>query len=341
MGLRVRVLAAVLSVAAVVLLLVLAVAVTVTSAAVFGSLVGPVAAAVAGLAPYVALAATVVGVAGCVVAVAGQRRLPAVQVVVVFAACVALAVAAVPGWSWRSRVDWPAGPGQQFTVLAVNALASNPDCGRLIASEIAWEAPDVVVVAERTACIDRGLAPALARYPYRVTARGIGLYSTAPIRDAAVHAVVPERPWLTGVVDVDGTPVTFVGVHAPAPSSPSWAGQWAGFYRALAGSVAASGGPVVMLGDFNAGSGHAPFRGLLRDGRLVDAADGLGTWPKPRQPVLLLPGLQVTLPFGFFLPLDHVLVRGVVPVHARRGAAHGSDHASLVVALRVPSRSGA
>jgi endonuclease/exonuclease/phosphatase (EEP) superfamily protein YafD len=85
---------------------------------------------------------------------------------------------------------------------------------------------------------------------------------------------------------------------------------------------------VIMAGDFNATSDHAPFVELTRSGlrdAFGEAGRGTGaTWPQWKGPVMPL------------MRLDHVLVDdGVVVLNAQVQANRGSDHRRLVVELAL------
>ena len=122
-------------------------------------------------------------------------------------------------------------------------------------------------------------------------------------------------------------PVPFIAVHVPAPVGGG-AGPWSANLDQLGVLASAAGPAVVLAGDFNADSGHAPFRRVASRGRVRDAQDAGGggfrpTWSEvTRSPPLLR--------------LDHVMVgsgSGVAGFDFLPPV--GSDHRGVVARLQL------
>ena len=122
--------------------------------------------------------------------------------------------------------------------------------------------------------------------------------------------------------------VTVTAAH-PFPPRNTGVDRWNADMRVLADAVAATEGPQVVAGDFNATRDHGPLRRLLDVG-LTDAADarGAGAWP------------GMTWPHGHWFPpalrLDHVLASQPVQVDdVQVLVIPGSDHRAVVARLRL------
>jgi endonuclease/exonuclease/phosphatase (EEP) superfamily protein YafD len=219
----------------------------------------------------------------------------------------------------------------RLRLFSANLLFTNVDMDG-IAGELAAEDPDVVVLQEvsppNLAALEANRA--LDPFPHRwVTARpdalGTAFFSRLPLEDV--------DPWRAGGLPMPRASVVvgdrrlrLYNVHTRAPFGPRGRAIWEAQLAALGQEAAAEPGPVAMAGDFNANSGHRPFRALLRRG-LRDAHLDRGrwwatTWPSNRRPV---PPLTL---------LDHVLVsRHVAVLDVREGTGRGSDHLPVVVDL--------
>lgn len=90
-------------------------------------------------------------------------------------------------------------------------------------------------------------------------------------------------------------------------------------------------GPVIIAGDFNSTSWSYSLRGFAQRNGLERHTRNLFTFPK----AFHLAGAWRTTPA--FLPLDHVMSRNGIIVHAvELGDASGSDHAPVIVDFSVP-----
>lgn len=246
------------------------------------------------------------------------------------AACAVLAILhLIPSLGWlppRTQT----GPAQ-VRVLVANVLTSNHQRERLLAL-IAREQPDVVALVEVDDAWLAALAPLSATYPYRLDEPrddnfGVALFSRRPLHEAVIiHPGAFDLP----VIDVrlgGECPIRLVLAHPPPPVSGEYAAVRNAMLSELA-TILASDPRTVLVGDLNCTPWAAPFRQLLRNGRLRDSRDGIGaqaSWPTP---------------LGMLgIPIDHVLVGAAVTVSERRlGDAIGSDHRPVIVGLRVQQK---
>jgi endonuclease/exonuclease/phosphatase (EEP) superfamily protein YafD len=138
---------------------------------------------------------------------------------------------------------------------------------------------------------------------------------------------------------VDSSPVgpfVLAAVHPAAPytdGTSAWRRQMASIGRGLAAEARSAGGAVVVLGDLNATPDQLPFRDLLRQADLRDAAEMANTGWAPTFPAH---GLHTTR--GLRLPpvvaIDHVLLGPALTVISiERVDVMGTDHLGLVAQL--------
>jgi endonuclease/exonuclease/phosphatase (EEP) superfamily protein YafD len=218
------------------------------------------------------------------------------------------------------------------TVYDQNVRYNNVNLTR-IGEQIATAQPQVVLLEELSARNLPSLEATgvLARYPYSyvkpaVDSRGFGLWSTVPLTGAAA--------WRTGRLEQvratltlpDGTAATLLVVHTDSPTSAPDDSEWNREMTAIAATVRATPGPVLVVGDFNATLAMRQMRRVLgaglRDGAAMDGAGWRMTWPNG---ISVLP--QV-------MRLDHVLVSSALTVGSYRvGHADGSDHSPLLFSL--------
>jgi endonuclease/exonuclease/phosphatase (EEP) superfamily protein YafD len=216
-------------------------------------------------------------------------------------------------------------------LFSANLLSTNVDMEG-IAGELGAEEPDVVVLQEvsppNLAALEA--TGALEPFPHRwVTARpdalGTAFFSRLALEDAEAWRA-GGLPMPRATVVVGDRRLRLYDVHVKAPFGPRGRALWEAQLAALRQAAAAEAGPVAMAGDFNANSGHRPFRALvrvgLRDAHLDRGRWWAATWPSNRRPV---PPLTL---------LDHVLVsRHAAVLDVREGTGRGSDHLPVVVDL--------
>lgn len=298
------------------------------------------AAQVVGALPWtfpVALTATVLGI---LAALAAARRraaggLTLVGLVVTVALGALLAPRAVP-----SDLSPATATGDQDEVFALRVLAVNGFVGRVdarqVTSVVREEAVDVLCVSESTPALQQDLiAAGLANdLTHRVDhsepgASGTTIWSRLPLTEVpSVEGTTFRMPRAT--VQLGSQVITVTCVHTNPPLRSTMA-AWDRDLRAVGDAVASTGGPQIVLGDFNATWEHRLLRQVADAGSLHDAAQSAGigltpTWPSDGN---LLPWPTFTL--------DHVLTD--LPVQdAWIYGLSGSDHMAVGATLEFGSR---
>lgn len=185
-------------------------------------------------------------------------------------------------------------PGCHLTVMSYNLLGDDhPDVAAQM--EIIRRADaDIVALQEvspRAAqAIDETLAdlyPYRALYPHGIP--GSGLLSKYPIGQVEAFQLTEGALYHTWAeVEIEGRTVTVISAHPPPPAYNRRDGYWArgGAEIQALTQMATSGGPALLLGDFNISDLTAEYE-VMRSAGLVDAFRQAG-W-----------GLGVTFPARF------------------------------------------
>lgn len=218
-------------------------------------------------------------------------------------------------------------------VVALNVRTSNQEFEQ-VRDLVGREQPDLLLLLEVNDLWMQNLAALSDTLPHRISAPrednfGIALLSTLPIVTGRAINLHPSRvrPTIDAVLDVHGSPLRFLGLHAVAPASKRSAdcrdAQLAGCDEILQTET----GPTILAGDFNATPWCPCLRDLRRTSGLADSMQGFGpqaSWPTGFAP--------------FLIPLDHLYHSPDIEVVARRlDTSSGSDHAALIVDLKTPS----
>ncbi|MGE4159259.1 MAG: endonuclease/exonuclease/phosphatase family protein [Planctomycetota bacterium] len=192
------------------------------------------------------------------------------------------------------------------------------------------ENPDVFLLTEVTSQWLVALKNLRRDWPYgcsedREDSFGIALYSRKPVREAKIeHLGSQGLPCIRAVLEHDSQFLTLLGTHPAPPKSPRYA-QWRNEDMAAMPSFLGSKGHRMILGDLNSTIWCAPYRKLVREAGLQDAARGFGwkpTWPT------MLPLLGVAI--------DHALVSpGIIVTEHRLGPGIASDHWPLAVTVTL------
>jgi len=218
-------------------------------------------------------------------------------------------------------------------LFSANVLFTNTDLEG-IATEVREADPDVVILQEVSPPTLAGLERSgiLDRFPYRsLNARpdplGTALLSRLPL-DQIEICVIAAMPMARATVLVDGHRLRLYNVHTRAPFGPGGLALWKAQLDGLAQIVGDESGPLILAGDFNAASGHRPFRAVLaagmRDAHMVRRRWWATTWPSD---------LRVAPPFA---RIDHVLVSPHVEVlSVSEGVGRGSDHRPVIADLVI------
>ncbi|WP_313822730.1 endonuclease/exonuclease/phosphatase family protein [Citricoccus sp.] len=248
-----------------------------------------------------------------------------------------------------------------LTVLSLNAEYAGVDADALAAAVGAGGAGgtrdahgssgvggvDVLVLVEAdedlvTALQERG---ALDGLPYRTetipeepqggTAGGAVILSAHPLRSEGVLPRFATHRHFEQPVAVVEHPqlgdVRVVGLHPVPPIGDDFVPSWDDTLRGLDGWQAAHADlPLILAGDFNASLAHPQFRGLA-DG-FTSAAAAAGPLPGPTWPV----GTWVPP----FTAIDHVLLRGLVPLDYERLDFPGTDHRGILTTVAAERVTG-
>jgi endonuclease/exonuclease/phosphatase (EEP) superfamily protein YafD len=225
-------------------------------------------------------------------------------------------------------------PGPHLSVAAQNLWIANPDPDRAARILVASEA-DVLVLTEFTPSHLRAFVRAggPAAYPYREVRdrpdpQGMAVMSKVPFE------VDPRQPSSYRIVmslrPPGADPVPLIAVHVPAPVGGG-TGRWSAELGQLAIRASVAGPDVVLAGDFNSDSGHAPFRRMASLGRVRDAQDAGGGGFRPTwSEVSAYPPL---------LRLDHVMVGSGTGVAGFDFLPLvGSDHRGVLARLQLRRR---
>ena len=236
----------------------------------------------------------------------------------------------------------PPPAARTLTVLSVNVQAASTSPETLIGLIRAADA-DLVGIQElspaQAVALDHELAD---QYPHQVLhgigIPGEGLLSRYPIVNSDTFYLQGRAlTHIRATLDVDGAPLTVITAHPPPMGGHNGgfgAHPAAGDEIAALVAMAATGGPAILLGDFNTGDQTALYRLLVNAG-LVDAfrAAGWGfglTWPAAPLGGLHLPPL-VRIDYIFHTPHFY-------PQRAWVGPAIGSDHLPVLAELAWVSR---
>jgi len=219
--------------------------------------------------------------------------------------------------------------GPAFTVATANLQYTNDNTAPFL-DWLGERQPDLVVLQEVTAGWVEALGM-LPQYPHRYLRPredpyGIGVLSRWPLESVNSADLAGDGlPSLTGIAEIGGQRVGFLGLHARWPVLPHLARARDLALGRAAAQVRAGSLPTVVLGDLNLSPDAPAFGRLLRDGGLRDVISG--------------PDWRPTWQAGFWplaLRIDHVLVTGELCVErAEVGAAIGSDHRPVSARLRL------
>jgi len=221
----------------------------------------------------------------------------------------------------------------QVRIVSANLRFNNPEHAPTIA-ELERSDADVMVLQEVTSSWWRAIMQSRLAAAYPETAEaiqedpgGLAILSREPLRNVTIRRV-QGWPIITATVVLGTRPVHLGGVHVVAPLETFSRNQRA--QREVTALARRLPRPRLLVGDFNA-TPYNRWHGQLLDLGLRDAHEAVGrpfatSWQNER----------------WFLPpllLDHVYVDPpIVPVSAREGQAHGSDHRPIVVDLAIPGR---
>lgn len=248
------------------------------------------------------------------------RRLPAAIALTLLA--VANAATFVPLYFGG---DHPAGD-PELRVMYLNVLADNIHYDKFFAA-VEAEDPDIVVVAETSSAWVKQLETLKAEYPYHYIDPHLGVFGMAifsriePIEQKAEYWGTRGFPSMVGRYNIDGQPLTLIGLHVVPALSPDRVVCRDVHLAQMATAINNTQDHVLLIGDLNL-TGDAPtLRAFRHKTGLRDSRDGFGIQPS----WWLLTRLVA-------IPIDHCLVSEDIAIHDRRlGPRIGSDHRPVTV----------
>lgn len=225
--------------------------------------------------------------------------------------------------------------GQAVRLFFANILGTNTNYARLKASVLNADA-DIVVMVEVRPNHLQALQPVLSGYPYQFTQPddynyGIAIFSRLPLESA--QALVFDEtctPALVAQLQLDGVPLTLLGIHPYPPKSRMKAARRNNQLLLTASYAAAQPGELILVGDLNTTAWSHAFHQLQHTTRLLDSRQGLGlqpSWPAAN------PLLRI--------PIDHALNTPGICIQARKlGQPTGSDHLPVIVEFLIRPLTG-
>ena len=224
----------------------------------------------------------------------------------------------------------PAAPeGHAFRVLLSNINFSNRHPEQLV-ERCKAEDPDLILVTELGEQAADAMEALDHAYPFQILktddgARSIGIYSRRPLSNARLEPIGGVG-WLSAIAtaNIDGRMVTIVACHPRAPGGQMQLEMRNDQLEAMGQWATKQLGPLVIAGDLNTTSWSPGWKKLVKPAGLFDTRQGHGpqcTWPSFSK--------------VFYIPLDHVLVKGLGVARRQVAADVGSDHRPVVVDLVV------
>lgn len=200
--------------------------------------------------------------------------------------------------------------------------------------EARW--PDVISLQETTKSLRSAIADRLATH-YLILSAGDDLLlirrgdPSIRVSDWVRH-IIPGGEAIEAQLDICGQEVSLLTFHAMAPIGLDRAATRDAQFDWVARRCRVRARPVIILGDLNATHWSHPFRRLLREGELVDSAEGFGVQPTWRTRYGPVGGM---LAWPLRVPIDHCLYSpGFVTVSRETGPDCGSNHFPLFVTLQ-------
>jgi len=217
-------------------------------------------------------------------------------------------------------------------ILLANVRTSN-DRYQDVVAMIDQAEPDVVVLQEVDERWLLGVKPIEADLPHIISAPradnfGIAVFSRRPLENAHIVYLGPtELESITVEVKVGGERVTLVATHPVPPVTRRLTRLRNEQLDAVAGAVAATPGPILVVGDLNVTMWSMTYRKLIDITGLRNARRGFG----------ILPSWSMNKPFFARIPIDHCLHSADLGIAScRLGEPIGSDHRPLIVDVVLP-----
>lgn len=283
------------------------------------------------------LPGTLIGLA--IVAIALRGRWRGVAMVYALVGIAASANVMVPEFVGSMQQRPTAPEGGTVTMMTHNLFGMNYEMEKVEAAILA-EQPDIIVFQEYFGEQATELHPLLlAEYPFFVRCRGgkranLGLYSRLPFEQVQDGACPNNAYGTTRTAHIlatfqapNGKPFSVITTHMDWPIPVQRQHDQLSALSALVDSIE---GPLILAGDFNSTPWSYSLRDFVARTGLVRQTMNLLTYPMSWY---YLRAWRETIPF---LPLDHVMTRGGIVVHAlHAGRPTASDHLPVVFTFSV------
>jgi len=187
---------------------------------------------------------------------------------------------------------------------------------------------DFVVLTEIVPAWEAELKSLRSIYPYgdevvyNQSSHGVMFFSRIPLAAGGITRLQDgRRPSVVAHLDFPERPLTVIGMHPPAPTSPTRINMRNEQLATIADFVASQKGTVFLMGDLNITPWSPYFADLLEKSGLQNGRSGYGlqtTWPAQ------IPVMRI--------PIDHALVSPEVIIHDfKAGPNVGSDHLPIII----------
>lgn len=212
-----------------------------------------------------------------------------------------------------------------YRLMQLNLLYNNPEPEKAL-SEIGRVQPDIVTLEEVSATWGERLKLLAPTYPYSVICPagrrvgGVAIFSRRPFTFGTEPVCLLRGSLAIASVDLGGRTLDVAAVHLAWP----WPRPQAQEVAELEAELARLADNALLAGDFNAVGWSQTLKRVAAAGRLTPVPPVGPTWL----------AYQFPLAFRAYvgLPIDHVLSKGNVHIHAARtGGDAGSDHAPVIV----------
>lgn len=230
-----------------------------------------------------------------------------------------------------------------YRVISTNVWVRNTNAEKVLAF-VEAEDPDLVLFMEVNEEMGKQLEALETRLPYssnQLTPYRLGtvIYSKRPLSEVQLQQFnTRSAVHISALVEVDGKPLSIVGIHPFPPISQELFVDRNRAFEAVSEYVKAQSEPVILIGDFNATMWSPYYRQLVRQSGLNNARAGFGilpTWPAKLSYHSSLPGLNA-LTGLLQIPIDHCLASPALQVaNMHTGPDVGSDHLPIVIDFQL------
>ena len=214
-----------------------------------------------------------------------------------------------------------------YRALMLNVLWVNEDVDT-VKTLIQETDADFVVLTEIVPAWEVELASLRSMYPYGdevayyQSSHGVMFLSRIPLTNAGIYRLNDgERPSVVAHLDFPERPLTVIGMHPPAPVSPTRINLRNEKMAEMAEFAASQHDAVFLMGDLNMTPWSPYFTEFLERSGLQNGRSGHGlqtTWPAQ------IPVMRI--------PIDHALVSPEVMIHDfKAGPNVGSDHLPIII----------